>query len=82
MCDLGGFLGGKLASPGLFILLDRIAPLFDQRLQCLHHLFVGQLAALFDLAVHQIGLDHSQRREFVGVLRLHRGGQIGNYCVF
>jgi hypothetical protein len=54
-------------------LLDRIAPLFDERGHDLLRFGVIERTPLFHLAIHQRRLRHTQRREPGLIFRLHRG---------
>ena len=76
--DLCPLLLGQLRPARLLVLLDRVAPLLDERLQKPRQLLVRQLAALLNLTVLHRGLHHPQRREPRRLPRLHRGGHVFN----
>src|SRR4029079_598850 len=81
--DLGSLLVDQVSAAGLRELVDGITPLLDQGGDDLQHLRVLEIAALLNHAlVHDRSLQHPQRRQAGGVLRLHRGGHIsGNLFV-
>ena len=61
--DLGRFLVRQIVAPALAELLDRIAPLLDERRHHLLRLRLVERPALLHFLVHQSGLGHPQRAE-------------------
>jgi len=74
--DLSGLLVDKIGPARLSELLDRVAPLLDQRCDDLQHLRIVEVASLLDALVHDRSLEHAQRREPGRVLGFHRRSDV------
>src|SRR5882672_12149994 len=59
--DFSRLLVDEIGAAGLRELLDRVAPLLDERRHDLEHLRVVEVAPLLDALVHDRGLEHAQR---------------------